>query len=593
MNYPLISEYVEAIKSAEISLKELNYLRPVLDEAGNPVMSSGNFAVVFKMQSNYPPYEYYALKCFTKEQAGRNEAYKKIREALKDIHSNYLVYFDYYENELFVDTKYADVNEFPVLLMDWIEGVTLDNYIRQNINDQYILGVLAYRFSKMAEWLLNQPFAHGDLKPDNILIRQGCQIVLIDYDGMYVPSMAGEKAREIGSPDFQHPERTDNSFNTNIDDFSLVSILLSLKAVSLRPSLLILYGAKDRLLLSRNDYLNIKDCSWIGENKNADKEYDKIVSLLQFALSQKDIAFFRPEAIALTSPHYHLEPSVTDYDKETAEEDEYGNVYSKDGIKLIKGVGGFLREGIKVICSNAFHNDPGEDLTIPEGVEVIGDDAFSFQSYFDDPGFHWVNIPSTVRNIGNGALWKCCFNDIKSPFFKEKDNNVYSQNEDRLLRGNNGDISRTVKSIDRGAFYYSSIESVTIPYGVSVIDSLTFDHCKRLKTVQISETVTDIKYYAFADCSQLQTIIIPPTVRNIEDSAFSDCSGLRTVIIPNTPIRSFHITTKLSDHVEGIYIGREAFEGCHHLRVFYSDGTEVTDYKHYFFGGVLDDSQSI
>ena len=51
MNYPLISEYVEAVKSAEDNLNELAYLRPVLDGDDNPVMSSGNFAVVFKMRS--------------------------------------------------------------------------------------------------------------------------------------------------------------------------------------------------------------------------------------------------------------------------------------------------------------------------------------------------------------------------------------------------------------------------------------------------------------------------------------------------------------------------------------------------------------
>ena len=49
MNYPLISEYVESIKLAEDNFDELSYLRPVLDVDGQPVMSSGNFVVVFKM----------------------------------------------------------------------------------------------------------------------------------------------------------------------------------------------------------------------------------------------------------------------------------------------------------------------------------------------------------------------------------------------------------------------------------------------------------------------------------------------------------------------------------------------------------------
>ena len=50
MNYPLISEYIEAIKLAEDNFEELTNLRPVLGEDGLPVMTGGNFAVVFKMK---------------------------------------------------------------------------------------------------------------------------------------------------------------------------------------------------------------------------------------------------------------------------------------------------------------------------------------------------------------------------------------------------------------------------------------------------------------------------------------------------------------------------------------------------------------
>ena len=46
MPFPLLSEYVEAIKSAEDNFEKLSYLRPVLGDDGQPVMTSGNFAVV-------------------------------------------------------------------------------------------------------------------------------------------------------------------------------------------------------------------------------------------------------------------------------------------------------------------------------------------------------------------------------------------------------------------------------------------------------------------------------------------------------------------------------------------------------------------
>ena len=104
MNYPLISEYIEAIKSAEDNFEELSYLRPVLGDDGLPVMTSGNFAVVFKMKDEQSG-KFYAVKCFTKEQEGRTEAYREITKELKDVSSPCLTSVSYLDKELFVDTE--------------------------------------------------------------------------------------------------------------------------------------------------------------------------------------------------------------------------------------------------------------------------------------------------------------------------------------------------------------------------------------------------------------------------------------------------------------------------------------------------------
>lgn len=264
MPYPLISEYVEAIKAAEDNFDELKYLRPVLDEDGEPVMSGGNFAVVFKMR-DVQTGNLHAVKCFLKEQEGRAEAYRLITEALKDVDSPYLTSVRYMDKELFVDTDQTDETEFPVLLMDWVEGMTLDKYLRENLDDKYALEMLAYRFSQLAQWLIQQPFAHGDLKPDNIIVREDGTLILVDYDGMYVPAMKGQKARELGSPDFRHPNRTENDFDEHVDDFPIISILVSLLGISLSPTLLDEFGAPDRLLFSNNDYANIDHRKLINE----------------------------------------------------------------------------------------------------------------------------------------------------------------------------------------------------------------------------------------------------------------------------------------------------------------------------------------
>lgn len=241
MNYPLISEYIEAIKTAEENFDELNHLRPVLDEEGEPVMTSGNFAVVFKMKDEQTG-KLHAVKCFLKGQEGRAEAYRMIAEELEYVNSTFLTPIKYLDKELFVDSKNSDEAEFPVLLMDWVEGMTLDKYIIKNKYDGFKLSCMVHKFFDLATWLLSMPFAHGDLKPDNIIVTDDGSFVLIDYDGMYVPKMFGQEPREQGSPNYRIPldysNDLNNSFSKRIDDFAIIHILLTLRIYSIFPYLI-------------------------------------------------------------------------------------------------------------------------------------------------------------------------------------------------------------------------------------------------------------------------------------------------------------------------------------------------------------------
>lgn len=254
MNYPSISDYIEALRDAEDSLSELKDLRLVYDDQGHPIMSSGNFAVVFKMQA--PTGEYHALKCFLRDQEERSERYRLIAEELQYVQSTYLVKFRYLDSELFVDVPNTGGEEYPVLLMDWVDGIPLDQYLRTIINKGYEKDLLAYRFSLLARWLVTQHFAHGDLKPDNICVRDDGSLVLLDYDGMYVPALSGRKPLEQGSPHYRHPLRSTLPFDEHIDDYSLSLILLSLRAIALDETLYVRYSSSEYLLLSEQDQLN-------------------------------------------------------------------------------------------------------------------------------------------------------------------------------------------------------------------------------------------------------------------------------------------------------------------------------------------------
>ena len=295
MNYPLISEYIESIRFAEDNFATLTNLRPVLDDNGNPIMSSGNFAVVFKMQ-DIETKEFFAIKCFTREQEGREDAYLLISEELAKIKTkvsasnkiNYLVDIKYLNNELFVDSNNSTDTEFPILLMVWVEGDTLYKYILDNKYDGYKLACLVYNFYKLSDWLLAQPFAHGDIKPENIIVTNKGNLFLIDYDGMYVPKMFGQEPRESGSPNYRLPftNNTICSFNNHIDDFAIIHILLSLNVYSLWPNLI--RPDKDVSLFSDDEFGNL--CNSSSYKELISNKIDKQTSFL-IMLLQKVIAF--------------------------------------------------------------------------------------------------------------------------------------------------------------------------------------------------------------------------------------------------------------------------------------------------------------
>ena len=315
MQYPLISEYVRAIQDASNNLDELAHLVPVQDDYCEPYRSSGAFAVVFKMKDEQTG-KCYALKCFTEEQEGRAEAYRQIADELEFVDSSYITSVKYLDKEIFVDSN-CEEDEFPVLLMDWIDGETMENYIAENYQDNYVMAMLCYRFCKMAAWLRSQPFAHGDIKPDNIMVRPDGSLTLVDYDGMFVPAMKGQKSPTIGTKDFSHPLRTIDDFDETIDDFALASIALSLKAISLKPSLLEEYGAADRLLFSAEDYRDLsksKVLAALQELMN-DEEFTALLSMFLLANAKKNLSLCSFRAFSISKPLYNIDELIKQADQ--------------------------------------------------------------------------------------------------------------------------------------------------------------------------------------------------------------------------------------------------------------------------------------
>ena len=343
-----------------------------------------------------------------------------------------------------------------------------------------------------------QPFAHGDLKPDNILVKEDGTLVLVDYDGMYVPAMKGQKSRELGSPDFRHPGRTEDDFDEHIDDFSLASILLSLKSIALQPSLLEEYGASDRLLFSEKDYRNLPESKVmiILQSKFQDKEISILLSIFNLAASFGSLSHLSFRLFNFDIPGNINNTECADIETGLSQDDHKrlfhssGTIYSDDGKRILRGIDGSvqffgilsfrIKEGTTIICDRAFsyHIESLESVIIPNGVLAIGEEAFAFTS------IKRIELPSSVVQIKGNPFYYChSLKEITclSNNFISYDNALYDKKLTKLI------------------CYYGSVHFI-IPEGVVTVGEKAFAGCHWLWTIKLPKGLERIEEKAFSQC---------------------------------------------------------------------------------------------
>ncbi|MBR3455064.1 MAG: hypothetical protein IKH26_07055 [Bacteroidaceae bacterium] len=141
-----------------------------------------------------------------------------------------------YEDKAF---QLSDGTLIPGVVMDWVEGDTLINFVKKNYKNRIVMLRLAKDFYDMVTYLNHNGMSHGDLSGDNIMVTPSRNLVLIDYDSFYIKGQPINIQQPTpGLPAYQHPGRPDNRFlNTYIDFFSQQVIYLSLIAIAEKPSI--------------------------------------------------------------------------------------------------------------------------------------------------------------------------------------------------------------------------------------------------------------------------------------------------------------------------------------------------------------------
>ncbi|PYS90868.1 MAG: hypothetical protein DMF64_13765 [Acidobacteria bacterium] len=283
ISWPSARLFTEAVQCPAVAFAhfELRDTIPAVDRLGMPLVTSGQFAYVYKLRSGRGVY---AVRCFRGHLGDRERRYELIDAHLRTHPVPDFARFAYDVHGILVSGR-----RYPILVMEWLEGPTLDVYLNEVMGRRDVLLHLADEWLKLLGSLRAAGVAHGDLQHGNIIVEHG-QFRLVDFDGMFVPAMSGWMASEVGHQHYQHPARAARYFNADLDNFSGLVIYLSLIALAERPALWAEYH-DENLLFTKEDFLAPESSRLLAEIKEIGGEHRELAELLERA------AHGEPEAV--------------------------------------------------------------------------------------------------------------------------------------------------------------------------------------------------------------------------------------------------------------------------------------------------------
>ena len=140
MPWPSPQDYSEAVQNGRTAFYdiELQHGNAELDKFGLPRPRSGSFATVYKILSGTPNW---AVRCFLHRVSDQQERYAAISSHLAKIHLPYLVRFSFLPQGIRVANQ-----TYPILKMEWVEGFTFNEFVRQNADKpSYLHGLMQHQ----------------------------------------------------------------------------------------------------------------------------------------------------------------------------------------------------------------------------------------------------------------------------------------------------------------------------------------------------------------------------------------------------------------------------------------------------------------
>ena len=235
MEYPTRQEYNMAVEHLDrfVLVPHLRGGRPKRTRRNTLYAYSGGYSRVYPIEVGNRTI---ALRCWIADIGEAKERYRRIKSYLQANPLPYFVQFDYFDEGILVNGK-----KYPVITMEWVDGLPLNKFLDQQIHNSSAVWQLAQKFEIMVKNLHHLSISHGDLQEGNILVEktgERLSLKLIDYDSLFVPSLQGWPNEIMGVPTYQHPKRQQLKLaSEKTDYFSELVIYLSLRAYAEKPHL--------------------------------------------------------------------------------------------------------------------------------------------------------------------------------------------------------------------------------------------------------------------------------------------------------------------------------------------------------------------
>lgn len=251
MAYPSRTDIITAMRNPHVSFKVPELQGGSIFQKGSMIIQySGGYTTVFPFKDRNS--RKVAVRCWIADIGDAKRRSQALATYLGKLNKSYFAGFTYIDDALLVNGSLQ-----PVVLMDWVNGQTLKEYIGSNLNDPEKIRNVARLFKEMVGYFHEQSIAHGDLQHGNLIVTDSGGLVVVDYDSMYIQPLDGLPDNIKGLPGYQHPARRSNQYlHAQLDYFSELVIYLALQVFADNPGLWNLFYETEDLLFSKDDLAN-------------------------------------------------------------------------------------------------------------------------------------------------------------------------------------------------------------------------------------------------------------------------------------------------------------------------------------------------